>query len=232
MPLDNEILGYGVYTPREAARLVGESPQQVLRWTRGVGPSEPLWNARYRFIEDSAEVSFIDLIELRVVSAMRKNGISLQSIRFAISFAQEALRIERPLSSRNFKTDGAEVLMEAMENDGEHISLSSHRPGQKVFTEIIRQSLNDLEYDGDLVARWRPKNFADVVLDPQRSFGGPVLDAYGISTATLLAEFEQFEDLKYLSQMYEIPIQSIKSGISFEKHLDSAAKRSDGRSST
>jgi hypothetical protein len=52
MALDNKILGLGVYTPREAARLVGTDPQQVLRWTRGSGPNEPLWNAHYQFLDD------------------------------------------------------------------------------------------------------------------------------------------------------------------------------------
>jgi len=48
VPLDDSIFGEGIYTPREAARLVGGTPQEVLRWTRGSGTSEPLWNAYYQ----------------------------------------------------------------------------------------------------------------------------------------------------------------------------------------
>ncbi|MDA7967023.1 hypothetical protein [Ruegeria sp.] len=223
MPLDHAILGQGVYTPREAARLVGANVQQVLRWTRGSGPHLPLWNAHYQFLDDDInEISFLDLIEVRVVAAMRNANISLQSIRFAISFAQDKFGIERPLASQSFKTDGSEILMEAIENDGEYVSLSKKRPGQKVFKDIISQSLNDLEYDGEVVARWRPRNHADVVLDPTRHFGDPILDEFGISTGTIYKEYVEFNDTGYLSKIYEVPEKLIRKCIKFERSLDEA----------
>ena len=221
MPLDDGILGQGVYTPREAARLVGTNAQQVLRWTRGSGPSEPLWQAHYQFLDDEiTEISFLDLVEVRVVAAMRRAKISLQSIRFAISFAKEKFGIERPLASQSFKTDGTEILMEAVEHDGEFVSLSKKRPGQKVFREIISQSLNDLEYEGEYVARWRPKRFSQVVIDPNRSFGDPILDKFGVSTKTLHEELKHFGDLSYLAKIYEIPKKALRVGVLFEASLD------------
>ncbi|MEP1964689.1 hypothetical protein [Tateyamaria sp.] len=226
MPLDENILGMGVYTPREAARLVGTNAQQVLRWTRGSGPNEPLWPAHYQFLdEDVSEISFYDLIEIRVVSAMRKAGIALQSIRFAISYAKSELKIERPLASRSFKIDGDELLMDAIENDGEYVSLSKKRAGQKVFKQIISQSLNDLEYDGSYASRWRPRGFSKVIIDPQRHFGDPILDKHGISTSVLKREFENFGDVSYLSKIYEITASDIRSGVGFEDSLD----RADGQ---
>ncbi len=229
MPLDHDILGHGVYTPREAARLIGETPQHVFRWTRGSGPTEPLWQAHYQFVEDSTEISFLDLIEVRVVAAMRRQGISLQSIRYAIDFAQNALGVERPLSSRDFKTDGSEILMDAIEDDGEFVSLSKKAPGQKVFKRIIEQSLNDLEYEDDLVARWRPKGFEKVIIDPARSFGDPLVDEFGVSTGMIYREYQEFNDAKYLSKIYEIPVQVIRVAIRYEENLDKKSKSTDGK---
>lgn len=231
MPLDLDILGEGVYTPREAARLIGGTPQEVLRWTRGSGTSEPLWKAYYQPIEDTAEVSFADLIELRVVKSFRIAGISLQAIRFAIAFARDKYGIERPLSSKGFKTDGCEILMEAVEEDGEYVSLAKKRPGQKVFAEIVRQSLVDLDYEDDRVARWRPAFANGVVIDPERFFGDPILDEYGISTKTLYDEYEFFGDKKYLRNIYEIPLESINNALKFENHLDKMREKIDGQSS-
>lgn len=223
MPLDDTILGKGVYTPREAARLVGSNSQQILRWTRGSGLNEPLWNAHYQFLDDDVtEISFLDLVEVRVVTALRRAAISLQSIRFAIAFAQEKFGIERPLASQSFKTDGTEILMEAVENDGEYVSLSKKRPGQKVFREIISQSLNDLEYEGELAVRWRPKGYSSVVIDPKRHFGDPILDEYGISTTTIYNEFKEFDDLRYLSNIYEVPQKLLRVCVLFERSLDEA----------
>lgn len=219
MPLDDSILGQGVYTPREAARLVGRTPQQVLRWTRGSGTDEPLWHAHYQFIEDSTEISFLDLVEVRVVASMRKAGISMQAIRFAMKLAQDKYNIERPLASQNFKTDGAGILMDAVEKDDEFVSLSSKFPGQKVFRDIVSQSLNDLEYDQELAARWRPTGYASVIIDPKRFFGDPLLDEFGISTGTLHSEFKEFGDANYLANIYEVPIQAVRQAIAFEESL-------------
>ncbi|WP_227271141.1 helix-turn-helix domain-containing protein [Roseobacter weihaiensis] len=229
MPLDNEIIGFGVYTPREAARLIGSTPQRVLRWTRGSGPSSPLWTARYQFVEDSTEISFVDLVELRVVEALKAVGIPIQAIRFAISVAQQKYGIERPLSSQGFKTDGGEILMEAVEGDGDFVSLSRKRPGQKVFRDIVFQSLKDLEYEGDFVARWRPHLHSKVVIDPARAFGDPLLDKYGISTSILFNEYKSFNDIEYLSKIYEIPKKEITAAIRFENALEEQAQVKDGQ---
>lgn len=222
MPLDAVIFGLGVYTPREAARLVGGTAQEVLRWTRGSGPTEPLWKAHYQYLEDTTELSFFDLIEVRVVKAMRLAGVSMQSIRYAIRLAANRFGVERPLATQNFRLSGRQILMDALENDGELISLSKANPGQKVFTEIVRQSLNDLEYEDDLVARWRPSAASFVVIDPQRSFGAPVLDDFGISTRVLFDEFLQCNDARYLSRVYEIPLRYINDALRYESGLESA----------
>ena len=223
MPLDDSILGQGVYTPREAARLVGTTAQQILRWTRGSGPNEPLWNAHFQFLdEDVTEISFLDLVEVRVVTALRRADVSLQAIRFAIDFAKDRYGIDRPLASQSFKTDGTEILMEALEGDKNLISLSKRRPGQKVFKDIIFQSLNDLEYEDETAARWRPRGYSAVIIDPDRRFGDPILDDFGLSTGTIYSEFKQFRDFRYLSNIYEVPQNALKVCVQFESNLDGA----------
>ena len=104
-----------------------------------------------------------------------------------------------------------------MEDDGDFVSLSRNRAGQKVFGEIVFQSLNDLEYEDEYAARWRPRKFPDVVIDPSRFFGEPILDDFGVSTKTLHDEYAAFGDAKYLSKIYEIPISKINVGLRFEK---------------
>lgn len=220
MPLDLQILGSGVYSPREAARLAGVEPRDVLRWTRGTAQSAPLWNAYFFPLEGSTEISFLDVVELRVVAALRRAGVSLQAIRFAIDFAKRAFNIDRPLSSQRFCTDGQEILMDALEEDGQLTSLSRKRAGQKVFKKIVEQSLLDLEYQDSRPVRWWPKKSKYIVIDPSRCFGDPILNEYGISTHTLRDDFNVFHSIKYLSKIYEIPESHIKTAINFERRLD------------
>ena len=229
MPLDGAILGEGIYSPRQAGRLLGSSPQDVLRWTRGSGPQEPLWKAHYQFLDDSNEISFLDLIELRVVRALRVAGISLQAIRYAIEVAQKRFNIDRPLSAIQFKTDGTEILMDAVEQDGELVSLSKKRPGQKVFSRLVAQSVSGLEFEGSRVSRWRPEQTKHVIIDPERSFGDPILEDVGISTSVLFQEFERFRDYKYLSRLYEIDVAQIRDAVSFEDRLNQPIGRNSGQ---
>ena len=231
MPLDGAILGEGIYTPREAGRLIGASAQDVLRWTRGSGASDPIWRAHYQFLDDTTELSFVDLIELRVVRALRQRDISLQAIRFAISLAREKFQIDRPFSSRIFKTDGAEILMDAVEGDGELVSMSRRSPGQKVFSNIVDQSVSGLEYDEGQVSRWRPTNAAHVVIDPRRTFGAPILDEFGISTGALYLDWKSNPDTKRIGRIYEIPENLVKSAVRYEEDLNNALGRRRGQGS-
>ena len=230
MALDFEILGHGIYSPRQAARLIGSTPQEVMRWTRGTGPREPLWNAYYQVLDDTTELSFLDLIEIRVVKAMRKAGIPMQTIRFAIDFATRKLGVDRPLSSRRFRTEGKAILMDAVEGDGQLVSLSRANAGQKVFTEIVEQSLGDLEYEGSTVARWRPRISEGIVVDPQRSFGSPILDDFGVSTEILRGEVELHGSADYVARLYEMPPRLVRSAVRFESELDRQFENVNGQS--
>lgn len=220
MPLDFDILGQGIYSPNQAARLVGSSVAEVLRWTRGSESRAPLWSAYYSRIENSTALNFLDLIELRVVKRLRSAGLSLQSIRYARDLATDKFGIDRPLASEKFQTDGLEVFMEASEKSEELWSLSKKRPGQKVFSSVIEQSLKDLEFDEGLASRWRPSKTPAVVIDPARQFGAPVLDEYSISTFVLMSEMQIFNDARYLSKLYEVPLRLVKQALSYEKSLD------------
>lgn len=230
MPLDGHIFGEGIYRPREAARLIGTTPQEVLRWTRGSGPNAPIWTGHYQFIDDATEISFTDLVELRVVRALRAKGISLQSIRYAIKFAESELSVRRPLSALTFKTDGAEILVDALEDDGQLLSLSKKRPGQKVFRRIIDQSLSGIEYEDQRPRRWRPTNVQHVVIDPARVFGAPIIDSFGISTQTLYQEFKKYNSLKYTSELYEVDPKVVRQAVKFEESLNEIGQELGGQS--
>lgn len=225
MPLDFEVFGRGIYTPREAARILGCSPVDVRRWTRGSGTSEPLWSAYYQDLDETSELSFEDLVELRTVLALRK-VTSLQAIRFSYEEAKIRFGVQRPFSSLEFKTDGKEILAKIPEIDDSFLSLSKKAAGQSVFGKIIEQSLKGLEYEDGQAARWRPVIAKFVVIDPRRQFGEPIDDEYGVSTRTILADFNNFGDIKYLENIYEIPAENIRDALKFEKNLD---KQFDGK---
>ena len=220
MPLDHTIFGEGIYTPQEAARLIGGSPMDIVRWTRGTSTSNPIWHAHYEGLDDSTAISFLDLIEVRVVRAFRKAKVSLQSVRSAIKIAQEKYGIERPLSSLHFKTEGKDIVFQAIEDDENYESLSRKNPGQKIFGKIVDLSLRDLDYEDGRAARWRPINHSKIILDPARSFGAPIIEDLGISTATLARESKLGLSAREISNLYEIPLKMVAAALRYEAYLD------------
>jgi len=98
-PVD-DVLGRGVYRAAEALRLINFrrryetstrtiSRQTIARWLRGYDyvrdgvthHSDRLWRPDYINEDDTIELSFRDLIELRFVKAFRDVGLSLPTIR-------------------------------------------------------------------------------------------------------------------------------------------------------
>ncbi len=220
MTFEKPILGVGIYTPREAARYVGANSQSVLRWTRGSGALDPLWHNYFQELNDDTELSFRDLIEILVVSKFRAQGVSMQKIRYAIELAREEFQTDYPLSHRDFYTDGERILVQA-DGESEFTSLDKRDGLQRAFREIVAPSLQDVEFNNATPNYWRPSHGRnDVVLDPSRSFGTSILDEYGISTSVLRQEFDEFKNVLYLSEIYEIPAEQVISAIDFEYYLD------------
>jgi len=88
------LLGVGVYTPSEAARITRVSAGRIKRWLSGYAfkssdgahASPPLWPPEIPST-DSLVLSFRDLLEVRFVDAFRQHGVGWKSIRIAAEHA-------------------------------------------------------------------------------------------------------------------------------------------------
>jgi hypothetical protein len=170
-PVD-DVLGRGVYGASEALRLINFrrryeastrsiSRQTIARWLRGYDyhsrdgaahHSDPLWRPDYVNEDETIELSFRDLIELRFVKAFRDVGLSLPTIRECFMRAVEAVNDQRPFSTQRFRTDGKTIFLEITHDvhEGELLDLKRR---QGAFHRIVAPSLHDLEFDAEIVAR-------------------------------------------------------------------------------
>ena len=64
--------------------------------------------------DDTLELGFRDLIELRFVAAFIAEGLALQTIRACLSTARELVDCDHPFSTRRFKTDGKRIFLETV----------------------------------------------------------------------------------------------------------------------
>src|SRR5690348_1230939 len=108
---DKPLIGVGVYSAPQAARLIHSRPNEIRRWLGGYHGHSPLWEPQLpRTADGELRLGFLDLMELRFVRAFRKHGVSLQHIRQVLAKARDLIRSEHPLSTRRFKTDGKDIL--------------------------------------------------------------------------------------------------------------------------
>lgn len=221
--------GIGVYSPSEAARLVGTSPSNVRRWLFGYsyqhhGPKraqKPLWEPQYALEKDDDPIlGFRDLLEARMVAALRKLKIGLPTIRTCIETAAEIAHDTHPFSSAHFRTDGRRLFLERLDKKGAR-DIIDLKTRQHAFPKVIEASFLDLEFDDEKATRWFPlRNSRLVVADPERSFGQPIIDDGGVPTRRLAQAYEaEGRSVDKVARLFEIDGRSVRAALEFERQL-------------
>ncbi len=158
-------------------------------------------------------VPFVGLAEGHALAAIRRTGVPLQRIRPALRRLQDELGIEHVLASRSLYTDGAEVLYDFAESQGDTLEARSARDlvvvrnSQRVFNEIVDSYLRRVDFasDGWAQSIHLPKyGTADVVVDPRRSFGVPIFARGGVRLETILAAFKAGADIPDLTEEFGV----------------------------
>lgn len=227
MSANVNLIGIGLYTAAEAARLLRVPRQRLHRWMGGyqyradgeVRRAEPLWTPQIPRIDDALELSFRDLAELRFIVRFREAGLGLQTIRTALRAAQRLVDAERPFSTHRFATDGRKIFLEIADRTKEP-QLIDLAKGQYAFKQMIEPSLKDLEFEDGVVARWWPlPGSRSIVIDPQRSFGQPIAADSGVPTAALAAAVEVEGTVKAAARVFEVDPNVVRDAVRFEARL-------------
>lgn len=219
--------GIGAYTPSEAARLLHMQPITLRRWLygydydHGAGEVEqpPLWKPQYDPDFDGALLGFRDLVEARIVNALRKSKIGLPTIRLCINRAREILGDDHPFSTRAFKTDGKKVFLEITQGVDEP-RLIDLKDRQHVFRAFVLPSLSGLEFgEGGAERWWLLPSRKTIVADPERSFGQPIVAESGILTSRIAQDVKAEGSVERVARLYSISRRAVRDAIEFEDGL-------------
>lgn len=224
------LIGVGLYTFQEAAKLTNASAQDLRRWLNGHSykaqgsekrvSSTPLWQAELVGSEIEG-ISFHDLLEVRFVQAFRKHGVSLQTIRIASEHARAMFNHPYPFTCKRFQTDGRTIFATALEESGD-LQLLDLPKKQFAFTKIIEPSLHrGIEFGNDeLASHWYPLlRSKTVVLDPTIAFGKPVVTNGSVRTSILYDAFKTEQSKQFVAKLYEVPLNAVEAAIRFEERL-------------
>jgi hypothetical protein len=141
-------------------------------------------------------IPFVGLAEGLVLAAIRRQGVPLQRIRPALKMLAAQIGLEHALASRALYTDGAEVLYDYAQKEGDTLAgqtarqLIVVRNGQGVFSDIVEAFLHRITYGSDgyaEVIRLPQYSAADIVADPSRSFGKPIFRRGGARVSARLS---------------------------------------------
>lgn len=223
-----QLTGVGLYSMRDAGRLVGASPRELRRWLFGyhfrrgqtVRQSPPLWTTQLADVGNEI-IGFHDLIEARFVKAFVKHGVDLRIVRHCAETAREMFGSRYPFTMKRFRTDGRTIYYDAFAAEGKSELLDLHRR-QWGFDSVIRPSLyQGLEFHEDGTAkRWFPARSAAIVLDPELAFGKPALTEYGIPTETIAAHVEAEGNRARVARLFDIPVAAVHAAARFEQRLN------------
>jgi uncharacterized protein (DUF433 family) len=227
MGVNGKLIGIGLYTAAEAARLLRVPRQRLNRWMGGyqyhadgeLRRVEPLWTPQIPRIDDELGLSFCDLAELRFIVRFREAGLSLQTIRGALRAAQRIVEAERPFSTHRFATDGRKIFLEIADRTKEP-QLIELAKDQYAFKPMMEPSLKDLEFEDGALVRWWPlPGSRSIVIDPQRSFGQPIAARSGVPTATLATAVEVEGTVKAAARVFEVDPNVVRDAVRFEARL-------------
>lgn len=234
----------GIYTLTDAALLVrvdarkirrwlfGYSHQRATAWHKSRAFSPPLWQVEHGAQEGVEKViSFLDLLELRIVREFVMQGVPLSVVRHCLKTAKALFGQDHPLTRQRFLTDGSTIFHEALsavqgEEEGDGPALLDLSKRQHVFRTIIQDALYaGIDHVGGKVLRWYPKpNDRSVVVDPQFQFGQPIVQSCGVPTAALYAAWlAESKNKDTVASLYEVDLQHVESAVRFETELRHAA---------
>ena len=221
------MIGTGLYTLGEVATFTHIPARQLRRWLQGYHSHEktyaPLWATELSNSPLPEAVGFHDLLEVRIVHAFRRHGVSLTTLRLVCQHAREWFGRPYPLTCQRFLTDGRTVFAEivARGGDGNDQKLLDMARKQYVFHQVVHPSLYaGIEYDlaGNAIC-WFPDSQRRVTLNPARNFGKPILAASGVPTEALFAAYRVEQDGRRVAAIYELPVAEVEAAIRYEQHL-------------
>lgn len=225
----NTFLGVGIYCVPEASRLTGVSPSRIRRWLKGYTfdydgnqhESPPVWQGQMLSTEGSLALGFLDLMEIRFIDAFREHGVSWKTIRLAAERARELFNQTHPFCTKRFKTDGRDIFAEVIHETGESDLLDVVK-SQYAFKRILEPYLyKGLEFDEhENLVRWRPLGKRSrIVIDPQRSFGQPVVEKEGVPTTVLAQAYRAEKAIDRVARWYDVDRRSVREAIQYEENL-------------
>ena len=170
-------------------------------------------------------VTWGEFVELGYLREYRRQGVPLQRLRPVIDELRDRLGTPYPLATAQPYVLGRELVLDVQErNDLPSPIAIVIRSGQQVLlTEGAKRFVRKVEFSAagmGEVQRLRPAGpVSPVVIDPLVGFGRPTVD--NVATERLWELFDAGEAVEEIAEGYELPVDRVRSAITYEEQLHS-----------
>ncbi len=183
------------------------------RFARVIEPAD----ARKRLL------SFANMCELHLLGVIRRHHrVQLPQVRKAVAYMQRRLGEARPLLSRQLRTNGIDLFVESA---GQLLNVS--KEGQQALRDDFERALSRVDFNrqGDAIRLFpftKPTAYSHeeqprtVVVDPQRSFGRPVVIGAYVRTEVIKDRFLAGDSMAEMADDYRVSVAEIEEAIRFE----------------
>jgi uncharacterized protein (DUF433 family) len=218
-------LGTGFYPLSEAAALLLSAPARLRPWFRSTPRYEPAVRSERVYDGKVADISFLDLMELRFVHHFRIQNVSMQALRRAAEEARETFG-EHPFAraGTTFRTDLRKIYAEVATEVGDKHLMSL--AGDKQFVlDVIEQDLaRGVDFDPHtcIATAWKPQpdTFQGIVLDPKMNFGRPSFQKSGLAVEAIYdAWLAEEGDEGLVARWHDIEPADVRQAVQFKQRF-------------
>ncbi|MDD5189537.1 MAG: DUF433 domain-containing protein [Dehalococcoidales bacterium] len=209
-----------VYTIIQAAKLAAVHPITVRRWLYGSNTKStkmrPVFFGTNEKIEDGAEVSFLQLAEIVVVSRFRQRGVKLNSLRQAHEYACEKLSLSYPFAWLHLKTDSIHVFSDFQKIHPDASLLTLDKNGQLTLPGNVIQAMELFDYEDEFASRWYPiGRTVPIVIDPRYGAGRPTIPQRRLPVASIYNRWKSGEKIHFISTDYALSQKLVETALQY-----------------
>jgi len=206
------------YQIGEAAAYAQVAPQTVVAWHK-------IEAALLKQREARSALSYMQLIEVAVVAAFRKAGVSMKRIRAARAYASNELKSEYPFAEYRFRENAKHLYLDAQQIELKPGTVLQADQGGQLEWESVIGRLREFEYEKEVALRWHVAGEGKpIIIDPRVSFGAPTV--HGTPTWIIRGRFDAGESDSDIADDFGLKPQDVKQALKFEEGVASGRQKS------
>ncbi len=218
----NEV-GHGIYTMSDIAHLLGFPRARVSRYLKNYwdeSSSSQLFEDSYTWKSGShpkeKAVNFYVLMELYTLFQLQIMGVSARRVVESRTHICEETGWQYPFATSSVLSDGKNIWYQFQD-----AIVNANGSRQTTFISMMQDFSQKIDFDEQFVAaRFYPMGRdKNIVIDPNRQFGKPVVKGANVATEIIFALFESGESENAIATHYEISIQSVQDAILFHQNM-------------